>query len=59
VVDELRKRGYKHTAVMDDGIFAFQHKGFEVIASDGGVPTPAPPPHDQPHLHAPGQGHKH
>lgn len=59
VVDELRKRGYKHTAVMDEGIFAFQHKGFEVIASEGGVPTPAPPPHDQPHLHAPGQGHKH
>lgn len=51
VVDELRKRGYKHTAVMDEGIFAFQHKGFEVVASDGGVPTPAPPAYDQPHLH--------
>ena len=51
VVDELRKRGYKHTAVMDEGIFAFQHKGFAVVASEGGVPTPAPPAYDQPHLH--------
>lgn len=51
VVDELRKRGYKHTAVMDEGIFAYQHKGFEVVASEGGVPTPAPPAYDQPHLH--------
>lgn len=58
VVDELRKRGYKHTAVMDEGIFAYQHKGFEVVASDGGVPTPAPPPHDQPHLHAPHEKHQ-
>lgn len=43
VVDELRKRGYKHTAVMDEGIFAYQHKGFEVVESKDALPTPAPP----------------
>lgn len=51
VVDELRKRGYKHTAVMDEGIFSYQHKGFEVVAAEGGVPTAAPPAYDQPHMH--------
>jgi cytochrome c oxidase cbb3-type subunit 3 len=43
VVDELRKRGYKHTAVLDEGIFAWQHKGYPVIAAPGMLPPPAPP----------------
>ncbi|MBI5609878.1 MAG: c-type cytochrome [Deltaproteobacteria bacterium] len=44
VVDELRKRGYAHTAVMDEGIFAYQHKGFEVVVSKDNLPSAAPPP---------------
>ncbi|HEX3901825.1 MAG TPA: c-type cytochrome [Polyangia bacterium] len=44
VVAELRKRGYKHTAVIDEGIFAWQHKGYPVVAAPGLLPSPAPPP---------------
>jgi cytochrome c oxidase cbb3-type subunit 3/ubiquinol-cytochrome c reductase cytochrome c subunit len=44
VVDELRKRGYKHTAVIDEGIFAWQQKGYPVVAAPGSPPPPAPPP---------------
>ena len=44
VVDQLRKRGYKHTAVIDEGIFAWQHKGYPVVTAPGALPTPAPPP---------------
>jgi cytochrome c oxidase cbb3-type subunit 3 len=44
VVDELRKRGYPHTAVLDEGIFAWQQKGYPVEAADGMLPPPAPPP---------------
>jgi cytochrome c oxidase cbb3-type subunit 3 len=44
VVEELRKRGYKHTAVIDEGIFAWQHKGYPVVAAPGLPPSPAPPP---------------
>ncbi len=53
VVDALRKRGYKHTAVMNEGIFAYQHKDFEVIQAPDAVPTPAPPPD----VHPPGGIH--
>jgi cytochrome c oxidase cbb3-type subunit III len=44
VVDELRKRGYAHTAVIDEGIFAWQHKGYPVVTAPGLAPSPAPPP---------------
>jgi len=44
VVDELRKRGYKHTAVIDEGVFAWQQKGYPVVAAPGSLPPPAPPP---------------
>lgn len=44
VVDQLRKRGYKHTAVLDEGVFAWQHKGYPIVAAAGTLPTPAPPP---------------
>jgi len=44
VVAELRKRGYKNTAVIDEGIFAWQHKGYPVVAAPGLPPSPAPPP---------------
>jgi cytochrome c oxidase cbb3-type subunit 3 len=44
VVDALRKRGYKRTAVMDEGIYAYQHKKFEVVTAPDAAPNPAPPP---------------
>ena len=33
VVAELRKRGYAHTAVIDEGIYAWQQKGYPVVAA--------------------------
>jgi mono/diheme cytochrome c family protein/rhodanese-related sulfurtransferase len=48
VVDELRKRGYKHTAVIDEGVFAWQQKGYPVVAAPGTPPPPAPPPPPKP-----------
>ena len=44
VVDALRKRGYKHTAVIDEGVFAWQQKGYPVVTAPGTPPPPAPPP---------------
>jgi cytochrome c oxidase cbb3-type subunit III len=43
VVDELRKRGYPNTAVLDEGVFAWQQKGYPVVAAPGMVPPAAPP----------------
>lgn len=43
IVDELRKRGYKHTAVLDEGIFAWKTKGHPVAEAPNQLPTPAPP----------------
>jgi mono/diheme cytochrome c family protein/rhodanese-related sulfurtransferase len=55
VVDELRKRGYKHAAVIDEGVFAWQQKGYPVVAAPGLPPFAAPPPpHPDPHaIHDP------
>ncbi|HVZ75078.1 MAG TPA: c-type cytochrome [Polyangia bacterium] len=48
VVAELRKRGYKHTAVIDEGIFAWQSKGYPVVTPPTASPSaqwaPKPPP---------------
>jgi cytochrome c oxidase cbb3-type subunit 3/ubiquinol-cytochrome c reductase cytochrome c subunit len=44
VVDALRKRGYKHTAVIDEGVYAWQQKGYPVVTAPGATPPPAPPP---------------
>ena len=48
IVDELRKRGYPHTAVLDEGIFAWKGKGYptarEPLPDDPPAPAkPAPP----------------
>jgi cytochrome c oxidase cbb3-type subunit 3/ubiquinol-cytochrome c reductase cytochrome c subunit len=45
VVDELKKRGYKHAAVLDEGINVWKQKGYPVEGTD---------PHGDPHA-----GHKH
>ena len=44
VVAELRKRGYKHTAVIDEGIYAWQQAKYPVVAAPGLLPAAAPPP---------------
>jgi cytochrome c oxidase cbb3-type subunit 3/ubiquinol-cytochrome c reductase cytochrome c subunit len=52
VFDELRKRGYKHSAVLDEGVFAWQRKGHPTVAAPGQLPIPAPPV--DPAVRAPG-----
>ena len=44
VVAELRKRGYKHTAVIDEGVYAWQQAKYPVVAAPGLLPAAAPPP---------------
>ncbi len=44
VVEELRKRGYPHTAVLDEGVFAWQQKKYPVVAAPGMQAPAAPPP---------------
>lgn len=58
IVDELRKRGYKHTAILDEGILEWDKRKYPVArqspgagasgssAAPGGA---APKPHDHPH----------
>lgn len=44
VVDELRKRGFKHAYVLDEGVFAWEKKGYPVVKAAGQAAIPAPPP---------------
>jgi cytochrome c oxidase cbb3-type subunit III len=53
VVAALRKRGYKHTAVLDEGVFAWQQKKYPVVTAPGFSPPPAPPPMPAPVAPAP------
>jgi cytochrome c oxidase cbb3-type subunit 3 len=43
VMDEFRKRGYAHTAVLDEGIFAWQQQGHPMVVAPGQLPIAAPP----------------
>ncbi len=43
VVDELRRRDFKNTAVLDEGILEWQHRGYPVVGTST-APVPAPPP---------------
>jgi cytochrome c oxidase cbb3-type subunit III len=43
VVDELRRRGFKNTAVLDEGILQWQHRGYPVTGESKAA-VPAPPP---------------
>ena len=47
VVDELRKRGYAHAVVLDEGINDWHRRGFAVTAA-AGVPKPAAEPASPP-----------
>ncbi len=45
VVSELRSRGFKNTAVLDEGIFVWMERGYPVTTGTGDsppAPTPAP-----------------
>ena len=55
VTDELRKRGYKHAVVLDEGISEWHRRGYPVVAAEGvlpppkeNVPPPPPPQQQQP-----------
>jgi mono/diheme cytochrome c family protein/rhodanese-related sulfurtransferase len=43
VVDELRKRGYAHSAVLDEGVFVWQRHGHPMFVIPGQLPIAAPP----------------
>ena len=43
VVEELRKRGYENTAILDEGFFVWTEQGHPVEAADGQLPIAAPP----------------
>jgi rhodanese-related sulfurtransferase/mono/diheme cytochrome c family protein len=40
VVDELRKRGFAHSAVLDEGILEWHRRGYPVTAAPGVQPPP-------------------
>jgi mono/diheme cytochrome c family protein/rhodanese-related sulfurtransferase len=46
VVDELRRRGYAHSAVLDEGVNEWHRRGLPVVAAPG-----VPPPPKEPALH--------
>ncbi len=50
VVDELRRRGFKNTAVLDEGILEWQHRGFPIVG-ESKTAIPAPPPLPAPDAH--------
>lgn len=43
VLEELRKRGYENTAVLDEGFFVWADRGHPVDAASGQLPIAAPP----------------
>jgi rhodanese-related sulfurtransferase len=43
VLEELRKRGYENTAILDEGLFVWTAQGHPVEAADGQLPIAAPP----------------
>jgi cytochrome c oxidase cbb3-type subunit III len=40
VVDELRRKGFPHTAVLDEGILVWQQRGYPVVPGPGAPPIP-------------------
>jgi cytochrome c oxidase cbb3-type subunit III len=43
VVDELRKRGYAHSAVLDEGVLEWHRRGYPMVVADGVKPPPKEP----------------
>lgn len=50
VVNELRKRGYKHAVVLDEGILEWHRRGYPVVAGEGVRPPPKGPAMSAPML---------
>jgi cytochrome c oxidase cbb3-type subunit 3 len=44
VTDELRKRGYDHAVVLDEGIDEWHRRGYPIVAAPGVKPPPAAAP---------------
>lgn len=57
VVDELRKRGYRNTAVLDEGVLVWGQRGYPVVGTPG-APSARDPGHTEPHGHD-HSGHDH
>jgi len=43
VLEELRKRGYPNTAVLDEGLFVWKDQGHPIETAAGQLPIAAPP----------------
>lgn len=43
ILEELRKRGYPNTAILDEGLFVWTKQGHPTAAADGQLPIAAPP----------------
>jgi mono/diheme cytochrome c family protein/rhodanese-related sulfurtransferase len=43
VLEELRRRGYANTAILDEGFFVWVQQGHPIAAADGQLPIAAPP----------------
>ena len=43
MLEELRKRGYPNTAVLDEGLFVWTKEGHPTKAASGQLPIAAPP----------------
>jgi mono/diheme cytochrome c family protein/rhodanese-related sulfurtransferase len=43
VLEELRKRGYANTAILNEGLFVWVEQGHPVARADGQLPMAAPP----------------
>ncbi len=44
VVDELKRRGHKNAAVLDEGVFVWNARGYPVVKDPNGPEPPIPPP---------------
>ncbi len=53
ILEELRKRGYANTAILDEGFFVWLDKGHPVEAAEGQLPMAAPPAKPVPFAPAP------
>lgn len=56
VIDELRRRGYANTAVIDEGILFWRKQGYPMVEPPGGPPPDPHHGHDHSHDHS---GHAH
>ncbi len=53
MLEELRKRGYENTAILDEGFFVWTQEGHPVEAADGQLPIVAPPAKAEPFVPVP------